>query len=65
VELCVEVGAAIRDDGCGAGEEGVFVVFGVDRNDTGLAIHAEDCGAGWIDGEGWGHIGLLEGRRNS
>ena len=37
-------------------EEGVFVVFGVDGNDAGLAIHAQDGGVSRIDRKCSGHI---------
>ena len=37
-------GTRVVEDACGASQEGVFVVFGVDGNDAGLAIHAQDGG---------------------
>lgn len=49
-------GTRVIEDACGTSEEGVFVVFGVDGNDAGLAIHAKDGGVSRIDRKCSGHI---------
>ena len=49
-------GTRVVEDACGTSQEGVFVVFGVDGNDAGLAIHAQDGGVSRIDRKCSGHI---------
>ena len=44
------------EDACRTSQEGVFVVFGVDGNDAGLAIHAQDGGVSWMDRKCSDHI---------
>jgi hypothetical protein len=50
------IGTRVNEDACGASQEGVFVVFGIDGNDAGLAIHAQDGGVSRIDRKCSGHI---------
>jgi hypothetical protein len=49
-------GTRVCEDTCGTSQEGVFVVFRVDGNDAGLAIHAQDGGVSRIDRKCRGHI---------
>jgi hypothetical protein len=49
-------GTPVVEDACGTSQEGIFVVFGVDSNDTGLAIHAQDSGVSRIDRKCSDHI---------
>src|SRR5580704_2443188 len=49
-------GTRVVEDACGTSQEGVFVVFGVDGNDAGLAIHAQDGGVSRIERKCSGHI---------
>ena len=46
----------VIEDACGTSQEGIFVLFGVDGNDAGLAIHAQDGGVSWIDRKCSGHV---------
>jgi hypothetical protein len=46
----------VVEDACGTSQEGVFVLFGVDGDDAGLAIHAQDGGVSRIDRRCSGHI---------
>jgi hypothetical protein len=46
----------VIEDACGTSQEGVFVVFGVDGDDAGLAIHAQDGCVSRIDGKCSSHI---------
>jgi hypothetical protein len=56
-------GTCMIEDICRPRQEGVFVVFGVNGNDGGLAIHAQDRGMRGIDGKCWGHNHLLPHER--
>ena len=56
-------GTRVVEDACGTSQEGVFVVFGVDGNDAGLAIHAQDGGLSRIERKCSGHIVLREAER--
>jgi len=49
-------GTRVVEDTCGTSQEAVFVGFGVDGNDAGLAIHAQDGGVSRIDRKCSGHI---------
>jgi hypothetical protein len=49
-------GTRVIEDACGTSQEGVLVVFGVDGNDAGLAIHAQDGGVSRIDRKYSGQI---------
>jgi len=49
-------GTRVVEDACGTSQEGVFVLFGVDGDDAGLAIHAQDGGVSRIDRRCSGHI---------
>jgi hypothetical protein len=49
-------GTRVIEDACGTSQEGVFVVFGVDGDDAGLAIHAQDGCVSRIDGKCSSHI---------
>jgi hypothetical protein len=51
------------EDACGTNQEGIFIVFCVDRNDAGLAIHAQYRGTRWIDLKCCWHIDLLAVRK--
>lgn len=56
-------GTRVTEDACGTSQEGVFVVFGVDGNHAGLAIHAQDGGVSRIDRKCSGQIAPPIGRR--
>ena len=49
----------VIEDARRAFQESISVVLGVDRNDAGLAIHAQDGGARWIDPRSSCHIESL------
>jgi hypothetical protein len=46
----------VIEDACGTSQEGVFVVFGVDGNNAGLAIHAQDGRVSRVERKCSGHI---------
>jgi len=58
-------GTRVIEDACGTSQEGVFVVFGVDGNDAGLAIHAQDGGVSRIDRKCSGQIAPPMRRKGS
>jgi len=58
-------GTRVIEDACGTSQEGVFVVFGVDGNDAGLAIHAQDGGVSRIDRKCIGQIAPPMRRKGS
>jgi threonine aldolase len=53
---CHAGGTRVIEDACGTSQEGVFVVFGVDGNNAGLAIHAQDGRVSRVQRKCGGHI---------
>jgi len=49
-------GTTVIEDACGTRQEGIFVVFGVDGNDAGLAIQTQDGGVSRTDRKCSDHI---------
>ena len=55
-------GASMIENTCGSGQKGVFGLSGVDGNDSGLTVHAQDGGVGRMNWKLSNHITLPSAR---